>query len=116
MPILDELWDTLSDAAHTAAAATKEVTDCAKLNIAIAAEKSKIKGAYTVLGKCYFEALEAGKPIEGAQFDAQMELIRQSMSRINQLKQENDVFSSKESDAPTAEAQDFEPSEDFKKQ
>lgn len=109
MPILDELWDTLSGAAHTAAAATKEATDCAKLNISIAAEKNKIKSAYTVLGKCYFEALEKGKPAEGPQFDAQLKLIRQSMARIRQLRQQNDVFSSQQSDAPTAEAKDFEP-------
>lgn len=77
-----DLWAKAGSLARTAAAATRHVADSAKLSINIAAEEERLKNAYALLGRLYYEALEAGTQPEGEVFTQQLALVRETLQKI----------------------------------
>ncbi len=91
MQNFDEFMDRAAAVAHTAAAATKRGLSNAKISISIAAEEDKIRTAYTVMGKQYFQDVQSGREPVGPIYQEQMRRIREARRRIAEYKSQREV-------------------------
>jgi hypothetical protein len=72
----------------------KAVTNAANsvsTGINAAAQEQRLKEAYQVLGRMYYEAVQAGKDVAGEEFDAQMAKIRDLQESIREMRRNQNV-------------------------
>ena len=82
--------------------AVKRAADSVVTDVNVAAEEQKIREQYQALGKLYYHAIRAGKPLEGMEFADKCRKIDASLRRIKDLKAQKDVTE------PYADEEDFE--------
>ena len=82
--------------------AVKRAADSVVSDVSVAAEEQKVREYYQALGKLYYHAIRAGKPLEGIDFADRCRKIDASLSRIRDLKAHKNVTE------PYAEDSDFE--------
>ena len=82
--------------------AVKRAADSVVSDVSVAAEELKVREHYQALGKLYYHAIRAGKPLEGIDFADRCRKIDASLSRIRDLKAHKNVTE------PYAEDSDFE--------
>lgn len=57
----------------------------------VAAQEQRLKEAYQVLGRMHFDAVQAGIPLTGPEFDAQMAKIADLVASIRDMRQAQNV-------------------------
>lgn len=83
----DDFMSKAGAAARTAAGAARRGAELAKLSIQIAAQEDKLKTAYAELGKLIY----VGKPVNDAQVQEQMNLIRVNLEQLNALRRKKEA-------------------------
>ena len=83
-------------------AVARRTADAVANDVNIAAEEQKVREHYQALGKLYYHAIRAGKPLEGIDFADRCRKIDASLSRIRDLKAHKNVTE------PYADDSDFE--------
>ena len=91
----------MSDLFGKLGAAAKQTAEAAGLQVAIAAEQQKIRSAYQILGKLYYQDRKRGRACQGPEYDRQTAQIDASCRKIRELKFRKTVD-------PAADADDFE--------
>ena len=76
----------MSDLFEKLGAAAKQTANNVGLQVNIASEQQKIRNAYQVLGKLYYQAVRRGQKPRGPEFDDQVDRIDESCRKIRELK------------------------------
>ena len=82
--------------------AVKRAADSVVSDVSVAVEEQKVREHYQALGKLYYHAIRAGKPLEGIDFADRCRKIDASLSRIRDLKAHKNVTE------PYADDSDYE--------
>lgn len=81
----------MSDFFDNLGAAAKRTAGKVNTQVAIAAQEQKAKDAYQILGKLYYQAIQAGAAPEGPDFDRAIAQAKNALDRINQLRAQENV-------------------------
>lgn len=71
--------------------AFRRVANSVSTEVSVAAQEQKVKDAYHTLGRMYYQAVQQGKSVTGAEFDAQTAKIRELMDSIKEARRNQNV-------------------------
>ncbi len=84
----------MSDLFEKIGAVARQTADTVSIQVAITTEEQKIRKAYQIIGKLYYQAAKRGRAPEGPDFDRAMKRIDESAQKIRDLKFRKDAVPS----------------------
>ncbi len=81
----------MNDILDRICAVTKHAANSVATEVNVAAEEQKIREAYQLLGKLYFQAKRAGREPEGLEFADQCRKIEARLKHIKEMRSRKDV-------------------------